>query len=290
MANLKELRKKISVVQSTRKVTSAMKMVAGVKLRKVEQQVAASREYTDSLYAVLSRLNDRFTDINSELFLGREQVQTELLVVFVSDRGLCGNYNYMMNKAVKQFVEDFHRTGKKLRIECVGLKQFDQFKAMLNPGDSIELVDEFYRIEKLFDNAQSLARKIIDKFENGEIDKVSVLYTHYFSAIRHEIMLRSLIPLERKVNAKTSATIFEPDIDSVLRDLLPYNIGMQIYQAALESMSSEQSSRMTAMDNATRNADEMLSELSIKYNRTRQYGITQELTEVISGAQAINEE
>lgn len=290
MANLKELRKKIGVVQSTRKVTAAMKMVAGVKLRKIEQQVQASREYARSLYDVLAKLHGGFTEIDDPLFNGREEVRSELLIVFVSERGLCGNYNYMMNKAMQQYVNEFHKTNKTLHVECIGTKLFEHFKNMLREGDSIELFNDFYRAENMFENAQALTRKIVEKFEKEEIDKASILYTRYDSAMKHTIDIKELIPLQRSKEKPAPITIFEPDIKNVLKRVLPYNIGLQIYQAALESLSSEQSARMTAMDSATRNADDMLSELTTRYNRTRQYGITQELTEVISGAQAISEE
>lgn len=290
MANLKELRKKIGVVQSTRKVTAAMKMVAGVKLRKIEQQVAVSREYAQGLYDVLARLQGGFTDIEDPLFSGRPNVQTELVIVFVSERGLCGNYNYMINKEMRAYVSEIHKQNKQLHIECVGIKLFEQFKQLLNENDSIELIDDFYHMDSMFEKAQALAEKVVEKFEKEEVDKVSILYTRYDSAMKHTITLKILIPLQRSTEKTAPATIFEPDIKTVLRKVLPYNIGLQIYETAMESMSSEQSARMTAMDSATRNADDLLSELTTRYNRTRQYGITQELTEVISGAQAINEE
>lgn len=290
MANLKELRKKIGVVQSTRKVTAAMKMVAGVKLRKIEQQVAASREYAQGLYDVLARLQGGFTDIEDPLFSGRPNVQTELVIVFVSERGLCGNYNYMIDKEVRAYVSEIHKQNKRLHIKCVGTKLFEQFKQLLNENDSIELVDDFYHMDSMSEKSQALAEKVVEKFEKEEVDRVSILYTRYDSAMRHTIVLKPLIPLQKSAEETAPATIFEPDIKTVLRKVLPYNIGLQIYETAMESMSSEQSARMTAMDSATRNADDLLSELTTRYNRTRQYGITQELTEVISGAQAINEE
>lgn len=160
----------------------------------------------------------------------------------------------------------------------------------MREGDSIELISDFYQIEHMFKNSQNLAKKVIEKFEKGIVDKVSILYSRYDSAMTHTITVKSLIPLSRSEKKSAPATLFEPDIKTVMRCILPYNIGLQIYQTALESMCSEQSARMTAMDSATRNADDLLSELTIRYNRTRQYGITQELTEVISGAQAISEE
>lgn len=289
MANLKELRSKINVVQSIRKVTSAMKLVAGVKLRKAEQKATASREYSAELERILSELKSKCSDVHNDLFFGREQVRTELLVVFSSDRGLCGNFNYMIHKEVQQVLANLHAEGKNVHLICVGCKLFEVFKKMMKPGDSIDIVEDFYKGADMFARSANLASKLIDAFMNHTVDQVSVLYTHYYSAIRHKIELKKLIPIVGVQSPDKTETVFEPNVDEVLRYILPYNIGVQIYQSALDSVASEQGSRMTSMDNATRNADEMLSGLSVKYNRMRQYGITQELVEVISGAKAIEE-
>ncbi len=289
MANLKELRNKIGVVQSIRKVTSAMKLVAGVKLRKAEQKAFASREYSSELERILSELKNKCADVNNELFTGREQIKTELLIVFSSDRGLCGNFNYMINKEVQRLLYDLHHEGKRVRLICVGTKLFDIFKRMLNEEDEIISVENFYKGDNMFENSRKLASDAIKRFTDKTVDRVSVVYTAYYSAMKHKIEQRSLIPVVGKNCEDKTETIFEPNMDEVLQNALSYNIGIQIYQAALDSVASEQSSRMTSMDNATRNADEMLSGLSVKYNRMRQYGITQELVEVISGAKAIEE-
>ncbi|MCR5225305.1 MAG: ATP synthase F1 subunit gamma [Alphaproteobacteria bacterium] len=289
MANLKELRNKIGVVQSIRKVTSAMKLVAGVKLRKAEQKAFASREYSSELARILSELRSKCSNVNNELFVGRDEVNTELLIVFSSDRGLCGNFNYMINKEVQQILSDLHDKGKKVRLVCVGTKLFDIFKRLLNEDDEIVSFGDFYKGDNMFENSRKLVNDIIKDFSDKTVDRVSVIYTGYYSAMRHKIEQRSLIPVIEKETEDKTETIFEPSMDEVLQNVVSYNIGIQIYQAALDSVASEQSSRMTSMDNATRNADEMLSGLSVKYNRMRQYGITQELVEVISGAKAIEE-
>lgn len=289
MANLKELRNKIGVVQSIRKVTSAMKLVAGVKLRKAEQKAFISREYSSELERLLSELKSKCTKVDNELFIGREEVKTEMVIVFASDRGLCGNFNYMINKAVQQILLDLHDEGKKVFLVCVGSKLFDIFKRMLQEGDEIISAGDFYKGDNMFANSRNLANLVIEKFTNKVVDKVSVIFTGYYSAMRHKIEWKDLIPVVAKEGNDKTTTIFEPNVTAVLQHVLAYNVGIQIYQAALDSVASEQSSRMTSMDNATRNADEMLSGLSVRYNRMRQYGITQELVEVISGAKAIEE-
>ncbi|MDR2158362.1 MAG: ATP synthase F1 subunit gamma [Holosporaceae bacterium] len=287
MANLKELRNKISVVVSTRKVTAAMKLVAGVKLKKAEQKAMASREYASELGHMLAKIRREFLNINCELFYGRDFVHREMLVVFASDKGLCGNFNYVINKEVSGIISNIHAENKKVHLICVGDKLFDILKQKLNDDDLIELTGDFYKSEKLFDNSRKLAQKIIADFTSNNVDRVSLVYTRCYSAMHREVRVKNIIPLICEPNPDKTETIFEPNIEDVLKSIIPYNVAVQIYQSALESVASEQGSRMTSMDSATRNADELLSNLTIKYNRTRQYNITQELVEVVSGASAV---
>ncbi|MDR0753265.1 MAG: ATP synthase F1 subunit gamma [Holosporaceae bacterium] len=287
MANLKELRNKVGVVQSTRKVTMAMKLVAGVKLKKAEQKVVASREYAQELGHILSLIRRELIDVNYELFTGRSLIHTEMLLIFASDKGLCGNFNYLISKEVFRIISKIHAENKKIHVVCVGSKLFNIIKQKLLRDDAIELVEDFYRSDKLFANAQKLAAKIIADFTDNVVDKVSVVRTKYHSAMQCKVETRSIIPLLREPNSDRSETIFEPNVEEVLKTTIPYNIAIQIYQSALESIASEQGSRMTSMDSATRNADELLSELTTAYNRIRQYNITQELVEVVSGAAAV---
>lgn len=287
MANLKELRSKISVIQSTRKVTSAMKLVAGVKLRKSEKKTILSREYTAALNKTLSCINRASLDLENELLDGRSVVSREMLLIFASDRGLCGNYNYIIQKQVSEIITSIHQEEKKLHLICIGCKPYEAFKNLLLKDDIIELVPDFYKNDVMLQNAHMLAEKIVNEFSIRKVDKISVIYTHYHSIIKREVLLKCLIPMHVEQNDDKTTTIFEPHIDDVLKKIIPYNIAMQIYQSALESLASEQSARMTSMDNATKNADDLLANLTIKYNRVRQYGITQELVEIVSGANAI---
>ena len=290
MASLKELRNKINVIESTRKVTEAMKLVAGVKLRKSEQKAVASREYARELNSMLAKIRREFIEVESELFNGRKDVKTVLLVVFASDRGLCGNFNYLVSKETMRLVEELHIEGKNVRVMCVGNKILELLKKFSESFEKMELITDFYRSGDVYNNAKTLAEKIVAEFMSNIVDKVILVSTHYYSAMNHIVEQKEIIPLSCEPNNDKTETIFEPNVEKILLDLLPFNIAIQIYQAVLESIASEQSSRMTSMDNATRNADNLLSEFKVKYNRTRQAKITLELVEVISGAKAISNE
>lgn len=290
MASLKELRNKINVIESTRKVTEAMKLVAGVKLRKSEQKAVASREYARELNSMLAKIRREFIEVESELFNGRKDVKTVLLVVFASDRGLCGNFNYLVSKETIRLVEELHIEGKNVRVMCVGNKILELLKKFSESFEKMELIADFYRSGDVYNNAKTLAEKIVAEFMSNIVDKVILVSTRYYSAMNHIVEQKEIIPLSCEPNNDKTETIFEPSVEKILLDLLPFNIAIQIYQAVLESIASEQSSRMTSMDNATRNADNLLSEFKVKYNRTRQAKITLELVEVISGAKAISNE
>ncbi|MDR2067981.1 MAG: ATP synthase F1 subunit gamma [Holosporaceae bacterium] len=290
MANLKELRDKIGVIQSTRKVTAAMKLVAGVKLRKTEHKAEISREYALELENILLQLQKESGDLDCELLYGRKQVTSEMLLVLASDRGLCGNFNYLIIRKTALIISELHRKNQKIHLLCLGNKIAGPLKRMLNKDDSLELIDAFYKDGELFENSKRLAAKIISDFTLRNIDKSSIIYTRYHSIMKRSVDVKNLIPAmsEQNQDPAPAMIIFEPNIDNILKNLIPYNIAVQIYQSVLESLASEHSSRMTSMDNATRNADELLSNLNLKYNRLRQYGITQELTEIVSGAEAIS--
>lgn len=290
MASLKELRNKIGVIESTRKVTDAMKLVAGVKLRKSEQKATASREYAAELNSMLAKIRNKCVDMESELFLGRKRERSVLLVVLASDRGLCGNFNYLISKKALQVADDLHKDGRSVKIVCIGSKIFDVLKKFSATFGKIEKIENFYRSGDIYENAKRLSERIIKDFVDELVDRVELVYTRYYSALNHKVEVKSIVPLTCEPTNDRTDTIFEPSIEKVLMDLLPFNIAIQIYQAVLESIASEQSSRMTSMDNATRNADKLLSEFKVKYNRTRQAKITSELVEVISGAKAISGE
>ncbi|MBE6447148.1 MAG: ATP synthase F1 subunit gamma [Alphaproteobacteria bacterium] len=289
MANLKELRDKIGGIRSIRKVTSAMKLVAGVKFRKAEQKALASREYAAEVSKILKSIRRDQLERSYDLLDGRSDVKSELIIVFASDRGFCGNFNYSVLKEARHQAKIIQKEGKNLWTMCAG-KKLRNAVSLLTEGGSFTFLSDFYKSDQMFDNALNLGREVINLFNSGKIDKVSVIYTHFYSPVRMLVKKKDLIPLKQEKSLDQTQMIFEPSVDEVLNDLLLQNIGIQLYQAALESVASEQSSRMSSMDNATRNADDMLSDLTIRYNRTRQYGITQELVEVVAGAEAIANE
>ncbi|MDR2107043.1 MAG: ATP synthase F1 subunit gamma [Holosporaceae bacterium] len=289
MANLKELRNKIGVVQSIRKVTEAMKLVAAAKLKKAEQKAEEFREYAFELSNMLAKIARRSPDTNYELFFGRREVSTEMLLVFASDKGLCGNFNYLVSKEVSGVISGARAAGRKLHFVCIGAKLFEFLKRRLREDEVIDFMSDFYKSSELFDNSRKLAEKIIKDFTSGRVDKVSVVGTKYISPMHRVTEVRSVIPAISAPEDDTdrTETVFEPNIADILKEFVPYNIGIRIYQSALESVAGEQGSRMTSMDGATRNADELLTAMTKKYNKTRQYNITQELVEVVAGASAM---
>jgi F-type H+-transporting ATPase subunit gamma len=224
-----------------------------------------------------------------ELFAGRENVASVMLIVFSSDRGLCGNFNYLVQKFVTEAILGIRRNNVRVHLVCIGKRLFDYFKNSFDDGVSAELVADFYDTDRIYENSISLAKKVVKYFSDRKVDKVSIIFTKFYSAMRQVIETKHLIPLGCEPNQDGTITVFEPNVDEILQQLIPQNIAVQIYQSALESVASEQSTRMTSMDSATRNADEMLYDFKIKYNRLRQNKITQELVEVISGAEAIVE-
>ena len=290
MANLKELRNKIGGIQSIRKVTSAMKLVAGVKFRKAEQRALASREYAQEISKILRSINRDRLDKSYDLLDGRSEIKSELIIIFASDRGFCGNFNYLLSKEMKSQAEVIQKAGKRLKIVCVGKKLSNAMSSLVADSCDFKFLDDFYRNDQMFDNAMNLSSDVVKRFVSGEVDKVSVVFTHFYSPVKMEVKKQDLVPLNYEISEDCTEMIFEPSLEEVLNELLTRNVGIQLYQAALESMASEQSSRMSSMDNATRNADDMLSDLTIRYNRTRQQGITQELVEVVAGADAIANE
>ena len=287
MTSLKELKNKVGVIESTKKVTSAMKLVAGVKLRKAKQKVVTSREYSSELADMISKIRIELLGVESDLFSGRKNVETVLLVVFASDIGLCGNFNYLVNKHAKEAIRVIHEDGKKVKILCIGNKLLNPLKAMLKSSDTIEFIPNFYNSKDMLEKSKELSEKIIAYYQSEAVDKVSIVCTVYYSAMRLSVETKDIIPILCVPSEDKTMTIFEPSAEKILDDLLPYNIAVQIYQCALESITSEQNARMTSMDSATRNADTLLADFKTKYNRGRQLKITQELTEIIAGAKAV---
>jgi F-type H+-transporting ATPase subunit gamma len=294
MASLKFLRNRISSVKSTQKITKAMKMVAAAKLRKAQQNAENARPYSEKLNSIISNLKNSVTDMDSapKLLVGNQKNEIHLCVVLSSDRGLCGGFNTNICRKAKVYFEKILNEKKTLKIIVVGGKANDQLKRKYNQYiiDRITLKDE--KVVS-FGKAQEITDKILNLFTRNEFDICTLFYNQFKSVISQIPQAQQLIPvsIEQKSNQQTlvnnSEYEYEPDENDILENLLPKNIATQIYAAFLENQASEQGSRMTAMDNATRNAGDLIAKLTINYNRTRQAVITKELIEIISGAESL---
>ena len=289
MPSLKDLKNRISSVKSTQKITSAMKMVAAAKLRRAQDQALASRPYTSLMDKIVSKISSKATGTSIDLLTGKPENKTQLLVVFSADRGLCGGFNGSITRSVKKEINDLQKNNVNVKLLMVGKKSADS----LNREYGNLFIDkiEGKSAKPIYADAEVLATKIIHLFENGDFGVCRVIYNKFVSAIAQEVTFKSLIPAEVQINEedKDTASIydFEPSEEEILTDLLPRNLATQLFSSQIESTASELAARMTAMDNATRNAGEMIDKLTLQYNRTRQAVITSELIEIISGAEAL---
>ena len=293
MPNLKELKNRISSVKSTRKITSAMKMVAASKLRRAQELAESSRVYADSLSFILSSLagNTKNSSDLPEILTGRENSKISLLIVNSSDRGLCGGFNSNLFRNAKKWISDQQGQGKSVKIMTVGKKASSFYKK--TDLDIVASFEDLNSNDRQLQVSEEIKNKIMELFENNEIDEVSILFNKFVSAISQEPTYQSLIPLsndetsEDESESNNAIFEFEPDKNELLEYLVPRNFLTQIYRSVLESSASEHAARMTSMDNATRNAGDMIDRLTLTYNRTRQAFITKELIEIISGAEAV---
>ncbi|MDR6769759.1 F0F1 ATP synthase subunit gamma [Azospirillum sp. BE72] len=295
MPNLKDLKNRISSVQSTRKITSAMKMVAASKLRRAQDQAEASGPYAERMGRMLSSLAANVQDSGNgpKLMTGTGADKVHLLVVISSDRGLCGAFNGSIVREAKRQITRLQSEGKTVKLLTVGRKGRDQLKREF-ASLIVESYEDVGRRRLGFSDADMVATKVLAMFDAGEFDVCSVVFNKFKSAISQIVTVQQLIPFAVATEAAEAAGSeakamyeFEPDEEQILAELLPRNLSIQIYRALLESAASEQGARMTAMDNATRNAGDMINKLTITYNRTRQAYITKELIEIISGAEAL---
>ena len=293
MPNLKELKNRIASVKSTKKITSAMKMVAASKLRRAQELAESSRVYADSLAFILSSLAGKTTNNSDlpEILTGRENPKTTLLVINSSDRGLCGGFNSNLFRNAKNWIAQQQAQGKSVKLMTVGKKAASFYRR--SEIDVIAGFDDLASNDRQLQVAEEVKNKIVELFENKEVDEVFILFNKFISAISQEPSYQSLIPMAAKESTEeetqTSNAVFEfePDKNELLEYLVPRNFLTQIYRSILESSASEHAARMTSMDNATRNAGDMIDRLTLTYNRTRQAFITKELIEIISGAEAV---
>jgi len=292
MASLKALKLRIGSVKSTQKITKAMKMVAAAKLRRAQQNAEAGRPYSDRMAEVVSSLTSRIVvgPQSSKLIAGTGKDETHLIVLATGDRGLAGAFNTNIVRAARRKAEELEASGKKVLFYIVGRKGRPVIQR-LYPKAIIAQHDTSAMKTPAYADAQAIADDLIDRFESGQFDVAHLAYSEFKSVLAQEPQIDQIIPV---VPAKaetdgvaTAAVEYEPDEDEILAALLPKNVTVQIYRALLENQAGFYGSQMTAMDNATRNAGDMINRLSIQYNRQRQAAITTELVEIISGAEAL---
>jgi F-type H+-transporting ATPase subunit gamma len=301
MPSLKELKNRIKSVKSTQKITKAMKMVAASKLRRAQERAEAARPFSTKIENVIQNLAKSANPATApELLTGKRDAQgnivnsTHLFIVTAADRGLCGGFNGSIIKAAKQHILKMQGQGKTVKIIAVGKKARDLLKNQFDKS-IIHRQPAMKGKQPDYVEAENVAKIVISLFEKGEIDSASIVYNKFVNALTQIVTIQSLVPLELPAepandNAPSTSAApyeYEPSEAEILASLLPKNIAVQIYKAVLENYASEQGARMTAMDNATRNAGEMIHGLSLKYNRSRQAAITKELIEIISGAEAL---
>ena len=291
MPSLDDLRKRIASVKSTQKITKAMKMVAAAKLRKAQESAEKGRPYSEKMQNIILNLTESISDPKNapKLLIGTGKDQVHLCVVMTSDRGLCGGFNTNICRLAKKHFAKILKEKKELKIITVGSKGNDQLKREY--GKHIIQKLSFKNRKKIsFNEAEEVGKIIINLFEEGQFDKCFLFYNNFKNVITQIPQSQQIIPAETKNKPdemKEDFYEFEPDEDEILEDLLPKNISTQVFKAFLENSASEQGSRMTAMDSATRNAGDLVNKLTINYNRSRQAVITKELIEIISGAESL---
>lgn len=296
MPSLKDMRNRIASVKATRKITKAMQMVAAAKLRRAQEAATAARPYAERMDAVLANLNKRITNKvdASPLLVGTGKDDVHLLVVMTAERGLCGGFNSNIARLARQDVNRLLREGKTVKIVCVGRKGADNLRRDF-ARNIIDRVDLKGIKQIAFVNAEDIAKKVLGMFNAGEFDIATLYFSEFKSVIAQKPTALRLIPTKLPEApggsgdvAKAEAVYdYEPSEEEILADLLTRNLSTQVFRGLLENAASEQGARMSAMDNATRNAGDMINKLTIQYNRRRQANITKELIEIISGAEAL---
>ncbi|WP_295037582.1 F0F1 ATP synthase subunit gamma [Sulfitobacter sp.] len=293
MPNLKDLKNRISSVKSTRKITKAMQMVAAAKLRRAQEAAEASRPYSERFNAVMAGLAASVggSDSAPKLLSGTGEDKVHLLVVMTAERGLCGGFNSNIVKKAKAHARDLLAQGKEVKILTVGKKGRDALRRDL--GDHLVGHVDLSEVKKIgYGDAQNIAQDVLNRFDAGEFDVATIFYAKFVNVVMQTPTAQQIIPAKfdgEEGDDSAASTLFdyEPSEEAVLADLLPRGVATAIFSALLENGASEQGARMSAMDNATRNAGEMIDKLTIEYNRSRQAVITNELIEIISGAEAL---
>ncbi|MDP2085310.1 MAG: F0F1 ATP synthase subunit gamma [Gemmobacter sp.] len=288
MPSLKDLKNRIGSVKNTRKITKAMQMVAAAKLRRAQEAAVAARPYAERMNAVMAGLAAGMSGSDSapRLMAGTGSDKVHLLVVMTSERGLCGGFNSTIVRTARAHAQKLLAAGKTVKILTVGKKGREQLKRDLS-SHFVGHVD-MSEVKKLgYSNAAGIAQDVLARFEAGEFDVATIFFNRFQSVISQIPTVQQIIPAKFEGGAVSSLYDYEPSEEAILADLLPRGVATQIFTALLENGASEQGARMSAMDNATRNAGDMINRLTIQYNRSRQAAITKELIEIISGAEAL---
>lgn len=293
MPSLKDLKTRIGSVKSTQKITKAKQMVAAAKLRRAEERATEARPYTERMEAVLANLAASAKDSPNapKLLAGTGKDETHLLVVATADKGLCGGFNSSIVRLARERIVRLQGEGKKVKIIAVGRKGDEQLKRLY--GEMIVWKTNFLEVKQIgFAEAHEIAEKVLTMFDAGEFDVATLFFGKFKSVISQEPTAQQIIPAEAPEGVETpdlkgAIYDYEPEEEEILKALLPRYTAVQIFRALLENVASEQAASMTAMDNATRNAGEMIDKLTLQYNRARQAQITKELIEIISGAEAL---
>ena len=294
MPNLDDLKKRIGSVKSTEKITKAMKMVAAAKLRRAQESAESSRPYSDSMKDLIESISKGYKPSSTErnLLTGDEKDQIHLLILFTSERGLCGGFNSIVTRTLRDKIENLIDQNKTVKIVCVGKKGYDILKRQYS--EMITEVIDMREVKTItYQDAKNISDKVVKMFFDGEFDKCSIFYNEFKSVISQIPTEQQVIPIEIISNEsdqeikEDSFFEFEPGESEILDEILPLNFTVQVFKALLESAASEQGARMSAMDNASRNAGDMIDNLTLFYTRSRQAVITKELIEIISGAEAV---
>ena len=298
MANLKDLRLRISSVKSTQKITSAMKMVAASKLRRAQAAAEEGRPYAERMERMLGELTSGLSSVDGapKLLAGSGVNENHLIVAITADRGLCGGFNGSIIRNTASKIVELQAEGKKVKLLCLGRKGSDALKRKFS-NQIISTLEGLTKNGVDFDSARDVASNLVERFEAKEFDVCTIIYNKFISVICQQVSIQQIIPFpvpkaevidaESANKIENGTYLMEPSEEEILDDLLPRNLSVQLYKALLESNASEHGARMSAMDNATRNAGDMLDGLTMTYNRTRQAVITSELIEIISGAEAL---
>ncbi len=292
MPSLKSFRLRIRSVQSTQKITKAMKMVAAAKLRRAQEQAMAARPYAEAMDKVLAALGQSFKGTGPKLLAGTGSDKVQLVIVATADRGLCGAFNSSIVREARRVIRQLLADGKTVKVLCVGRKARDQLRRDFG-ALVVDTITDLGRPRVSFADAQKVSARVMELFDADEFDVATVIFNRFKSAMTQIVTVQQLIPPPPPSRDTAPATVggaiyeFEPDEGEILADLLPRNLTVQIFRALLENAASFYGSQMTAMDNASRNAGEVIKKLTLRMNRSRQASITKELIEIISGAEAV---